>query len=77
MDRKKNLGRIPNEFKIIKRKFDPSKNELEKLIECNTYVEIGRIFKVGANSIKKRARSMGISLKARKRGPRKKVKNDL
>lgn len=50
-----------------KKKFEVSKKELEKLISENTYVEVGKMFGVSDNAIKKRAKKMGIKLTPRKR----------
>lgn len=60
--------------KMTERKFHVSKEELEQLISEYTYADIARKFGVADISIKKRARSLGIELINRKRGPRKKVK---
>lgn len=57
----------------VPRKFNVDKKELERLISEYTYVEIGKKFNVSDNSIKKRARVLGIELIRRKTGPRKKM----
>ncbi len=53
----------------VLRKFHVDKDELERLISEHTYVEIGKKFNVSDNSIKKRAKALGIELLHRKRGP--------
>lgn len=46
----------------IQRKFEVSKEELEKLIKENTYEKIGEMFDVSGNAIKKRAKKLGIDI---------------
>lgn len=57
----------------VLRKFNVDKMELERLISKYTYAEIGRKFNVSDNSIKKRAKVLGIELMRRKTGPMKKM----
>lgn len=57
------------------RKFHVDKDKLERLISEYTYVEIDKKFNVSDNSIKKRARVLGIELIGRKNGPRKKMES--
>lgn len=49
-----------------KLKFEITKEELEKLIDEMPYNEIGKLFGVGGNAIKKRAKKLGINLKPRR-----------
>ncbi len=53
---------------IRNKKFEVEKEELENLIKNNSYVKIGKMFGVSDNSIKKRARNLGIKLIPRKKG---------
>lgn len=79
MPRKQGMHRRDKRYKLngtspyanMPRKFNIDKDELERLIAQHTYVEIGKQFGVCDNSIKKRARLLGIELKGRKRGPKK------
>jgi hypothetical protein len=48
-----------------KRKFEISKEELEKLIKEKPYTEIGKIFGVSDNAVKQRAKLLGIGLEMR------------
>ena len=48
-------------------KFQVSKKELEGLINENTYVQVGKMFGVSDNAIRKRAKKLGIKLKPRKK----------
>jgi len=50
-----------------KNKFDVDKQTLIDLIENNSYVEIGNMFCVSDNSIRKRAKKLGIILKPRRK----------
>ena len=43
-----------------KRRFEVSKEELSDLIATKTFCEIGRMFRVSDNAIRKRAKRMGI-----------------
>ena len=48
-------------------KINISKEELEELISKKSYIEIGKIFKVSDNAVKKRALRLGIKLKVRRK----------
>lgn len=43
-----------------RRKFEVSKNDLEKLLETKTMVGIGKLFGVSDNAIRKRAKKLGL-----------------
>jgi len=80
MPRKHSMYRVSKKRKMrgtepiqYPRKFNVEKEELELLISEYTYVEIGKKFNVSDNSVKKRAIVLGIELKNRKKGPRKKM----
>jgi len=51
---------------ITKRKFEVDREELEKLIETLPLTKIGKKFNVTANTVKKRAKKLGIVLANRK-----------
>lgn len=60
------INKICNNIKsepIRKRKFEATKEELEELIKNKPMTEVGRIFGVTDNAIKKRCRKLGIELK--------------
>lgn len=52
----------------MSRKFDPTKEELEKLIVEKPILEVGRIFSVSDKAIKKRCIKLGIVLPKNMRG---------
>ena len=56
-----------SEKKSKNSKINISKEELEKLIKEKSYVEIGKMFDVGDNTVKKRALKLGIKLENRKK----------
>ena len=60
------INKICNSIKnepIRKRKFEATKEELEQLIKDKPMTEIGKIFGVSDNAIKKRCEKLGIGLK--------------
>lgn len=46
-----------------KKKFDPTKEELEKLIKEKPMIDIGKMFGVSDTAVKKRCKKLGIELK--------------
>jgi hypothetical protein len=52
----------------VVRKFEISKEELEKLIKEKPYEQIGKMFNVTGNAIKKRCKILGIELPKNRRG---------
>lgn len=48
------------------RRFNPSKDELVKLIEQNPYEEIGKMFGVSGNAVRNRCKLLGITLQPRR-----------
>lgn len=54
-------------FHESSKKFTITENELRHLISTKTYEEIGRMFNVSGNAIKKRCKSLGIKLSPRKK----------
>lgn len=60
------LDMIRNNDRIRRKKFEVSKEELEKLIEDYSFIKIGEMFGVSDTSIKKRCISLGIDMSKRK-----------
>lgn len=71
-----------NDAALPRRKFEVTKDELERLIPLHTYEEIAAMFGVGSTAIRKRAAKLGCPLPRRKGEPRlnfrepKEIRND-